>query len=130
MKRSVSFNGLTPAGRARARHRAFSGESLLLTMQAVGMSRAEIRSELEQLQAARPKCWRVYYSDGEAARQVGDPLLGIVEATTREEAEAKGRHLPAYRSHVGSVWVGEDEPAASSSAVPGGADRQHTPKPS
>ena len=122
MKRSVSFNGTTAAGRARARHRAISLESLALTMQAVGMRPDEIRHDLEQLQAARPKRWRVFYSDGEAARQVGDPLLGIVEATTRKEAEEKGHHLPAYRSHVGGVWVvPEDDPALSL------ADRQQNP---
>lgn len=109
MKTSINLNGLTPAGRARARHRAFSFESLALTMQAAGMRPAEIRPELEQLQAVRPRRWKCYYSDGEAARQVGDPLLGIVEASTREDAEEKGHHLPAYRSHVGGVWVVEDD---------------------
>lgn len=107
MKTSINLNGLTPAGRARARHRAFSFESLALTMRAVGVRPAEIRPELEQLQAVRR--WKCYYSDGEAARQVGDPLLGIVEASTREDAEEKGHHLPAYRSHVGGVWVVEDD---------------------
>jgi hypothetical protein len=55
---------------------------------------------------ARPKTWRVYYSDGEFARLLNDPLLGIVEAETREEAERKGSGLGAIAG--GGVWVVED----------------------
>jgi len=104
MKTSINLNGTTAAGRARGRHRAFSFESLALTMQAMGMQRSEIRAELEQLQPARR--WRVYYSDGEYARQLGDPLLGTVEAGTREEAERKGAALVTIAGP--GVWVVED----------------------
>lgn len=110
MKTSLNLNGLTSAGRARARHRAFSAESLALTMQALGMPRSEIRAELERLQPARSKRWRVYYSDGEYARQLGDPLLGIVEASTREEAERKGGALVTIAPP--GVWVVEDDAPA------------------
>lgn len=35
--------------------------------------------------------WYIYYKNREYARQTGDPLLGVVEATTKEEAELKAR---------------------------------------
>lgn len=53
------------------------------------------------------KVWRVYYADGEFARQLGDPLLGYVESATREEAERKGANLPEIAGP--GVWVVEDE---------------------
>ena len=122
MKRSSNLNGMAAHGRARARHRAFSLESLALTMRAAGLRPPEIRAELEPLLMARPKRWRVYYGDREAAQQAGDPLLGTVEAATRGEAERMGARLPAYRSHVGPVWVVEDDSPAGRSA-----DRQQNP---
>ncbi len=59
---------------------------------------------------AKTRTWRVYYSDGEFARLLNDPLLGIVEAETREEAERKGAGLGAIAG--GGVWVVENESPA------------------
>lgn len=46
--------------------------------------------------------WNIYYADGEFARTMGDPLLGTVWATSREEAERKGGSLPRIAT---SVWA-------------------------
>lgn len=35
------------------------------------------------------KIWNIYHRSREYARELGDPLLGTVEAETKEEAEAK-----------------------------------------
>lgn len=120
MKRSINFNGLTAGGRGRARRQAFSGGQLLQTMQAVGMRPAEIRATLEERQPTRPKRWHVYYQDAEFARLMGDPLLGTVEAATREEAERQGASLVPFAG--GGAWVVEDDAPAGSFA-----DRQQNP---
>lgn len=114
MKRSINFNGLTAGGRGRARRQAFSGGQLLQTLQAVGMRPAEIRATLEEMQSTRPRRWRVYHRDGEYARLLGDPLLGTVEATTREQAERQGASLLPFAG--GGVWVVEDDAPAGSFA--------------
>lgn len=49
--------------------------------------------------------WSIYYSDGEFARLLGDPLLGIVEAETIDEAERLGRSLPTFTHTVAGVWA-------------------------
>lgn len=55
----------------------------------------------------RKRQWNVYYADREFARLMNDPLLGTVEAETREEAERLGqRCLPLA---VGGCWVVEAE---------------------
>jgi len=35
--------------------------------------------------------WGIYRQDREYAREMGDPCLGIVEATSKSEAEAEAR---------------------------------------
>lgn len=55
----------------------------------------------------RKRTWNVYYGDREFARLMHDPLLGTVEADTREEAERIGqRCLPMAG---GGCWVVEAE---------------------
>ena len=36
-----------------------------------------------------PGRWGIYHRDREYAREAGDPCLGIVEATSKSEAEAE-----------------------------------------
>jgi hypothetical protein len=38
-----------------------------------------------------PVRWRIYHQDREYAREAGDPCLGVVEATTKPNAEAEAR---------------------------------------
>lgn len=55
--------------------------------------------------AGRLQRWSIYYSDGEFARLLGDPLLGIVEAETIDDAERLGRALPTYTNTTAGVWA-------------------------
>jgi hypothetical protein len=36
-------------------------------------------------------CWGIYHREREYAREVDDPCLGVVEATTKQKAEAEAR---------------------------------------
>jgi len=49
--------------------------------------------------------WHIYYSDGEFARLLGDPLLGTVEAETIDDAERLGRALPTFTNCTAGVWA-------------------------
>ncbi len=56
------------------------------------------------------KTWRVYYADREFAKLMNDPLLGVVLAETREEAERLGQRCITIAG--AGCWVVEQEPAA------------------
>lgn len=58
----------------------------------------------DSLAIPAPQEWNIYYADGEFARTMGDPLLGTVWATTKDEAERKGASLPRIAT---SVWAVE-----------------------
>jgi len=47
--------------------------------------------------------WNIYYESREYAREQGDPLLGIVEAYTQEEAERLARERGL--GGTAGVWV-------------------------
>ena len=47
--------------------------------------------------------WGIYHRDREYAREAGDPRLGMVEATTKSEAEAEA-HRQGLRGPTG-LWA-------------------------
>ena len=47
--------------------------------------------------------WNVHYKSREFAREHGDPLLGVVLAMTKDEAERKGAHLDQRQAGVWAV---------------------------
>lgn len=50
-----------------------------------------------------PSRWGVYHRDREYACEVGDPCLGVVEATSKSEAEAVA-HRQGLRGPTG-LWA-------------------------
>lgn len=51
MKKSVSFSGLTPTGRAKVAKRALSGNAIINAMRKLGMTDEEIKQALLERQA-------------------------------------------------------------------------------
>ena len=47
--------------------------------------------------------WGIYHCDREYAREAGDPCLGMVEATSKPEAEAEA-HRQCLRGPTG-LWA-------------------------
>lgn len=64
--------------------------------------------------ATRP-LWAVHHADREHARATGDPVLGYVRASSKDEAERNASHLATGAG----VWAVEVEPLGGRRAVGG-----------
>lgn len=59
---------------------------------------------VDNKQDEKPKTnWEIYYRDREYAQEMGDPLLKVVQAKTREEAESKAAALYGNKGEILAV---------------------------
>lgn len=54
------------------------------------------------------KKWRIYYGLREYARETGDPMLGIVEAESKEAAESQAGRFGLGNVPSAGYWAVED----------------------